>query len=550
MKKNIFFAAILMLAGAMMTACSDNDDFQSESQTLGNTVVLSGTLGSKGDQTRTVAEDGVGSWEIGDQFAIYYQTASGHASAIASVVSINDNGSANFTATLGAPKKGSNNVSLVYPATAHDGKGGFKTDALMNQGGTLEYINENGLDIETAATTMNVSGTTATLTSDVQMQPEVCIYRFQLRKDNYNDAITNNLEINDGTHTYTITAAETTSIFTVALLPTENADFTFSTITTEGGPNYIYTKRIGVTLANCTAENVGDVFDSDGNVYAVSRGTGLTRIGSFSGVTLEKGKFYSQKLKVLKIKRPVAVIVYVGEHGTVDDSSTDPQTGFHGLAMSMQVSSKNNTTNANQNWDVAGDSKFFSSGKYRWCNQSSEACTSHACDDIAVARELKNGISMTDELVSHESHTHWAARTARNYNAAQYKYERNSGPYSNSTEYYNLPLPSGTSNWFLPSIGQWQLIVWGLLSKKNGENYFTPLTEVLNADMNYDALNSILTKAGADGLKYSCENYYSSTESANNSTWTFTLSNGSGSHVINSTKTGAWDPYTRAVVAF
>ena len=45
-----------------MTACSDNDDFQSESQTLGNTVVLSGTLGSKGDQTRTVAEDGVGSW--------------------------------------------------------------------------------------------------------------------------------------------------------------------------------------------------------------------------------------------------------------------------------------------------------------------------------------------------------------------------------------------------------------------------------------------------------------------------------------------------------
>ena len=173
MKKNILYTAVLMLAGVVMTACSGDEDILSETQTpaKGDLVVLKGTLGSKGDQTRTVAEDGTGNWEVGDQFAIYYETYSGHASAIATVSSINDNGSANFTATLGAPKKGSNNVSLVYPATAHDGQGGFKTDALMNQEGTLEYINENGLDIETATTTMNVSGNTATLTSDVQMQP-------------------------------------------------------------------------------------------------------------------------------------------------------------------------------------------------------------------------------------------------------------------------------------------------------------------------------------------------------------------------------------------
>ena len=545
MKKNIFFAAILMLAGAMMTACSDNDDFQSESQTLGNTVVLSGTLGSKGDQTRTVAEDGVGSWEIGDQFAIYYQTSSGHASAIATVVSINDNGSANFTATLGAPKKGSNDVSLVYPATAHDGQGGFKTDALMNQGGTLEYINENGLDIETATTTVSVAGTTATLTSDVQMQPEVCIYRFQLRKDNYYDLDpVDNLEIKDGTHTYNITAADATNVFTVALLPTENADLTFSTVTSENkGSGYLYTKRIGVTLANCTAENVGDVFDSDGTIYGVSRGSGLTRISSFSGITLEKGKFYSQKLKVLKVKRPVAVIVYVGEHGTVDDSSTDPQTGFHGLAMSMLGSTQSNTLSYNKNWDNSWSGP-------RWCNQSSEACTSHACDDIAVARELKNGISMTDELVNHESHTHWAARTARNYNAASYQYGGGNSYYSNSDDRYSLPLPKGTSKWFLPSLGQWQLIVWGLTSKKNGATYSTPLTEVSNNDMTPDALGSILGKAGAEGIIASCDNYYSSTEGSDNSTWTFTLGNGSGGYVINSSKTGAWDPLIRAVVAF
>ena len=553
MKKNILYTVVLMLAGVVMAACSGDEDILSETQTpaKGNLVVLKGTLGSKGDQTRTIAEDGTGNWEVGDQFAIYYETYSGHASAIATVSSINDNGSANFTATLGAPKKGSNNVSLVYPATAHDGQGGFKTDALMNQEGTLDYINENGLDIETATTTMNVSGNTATLTSDVQMQPEVCIYNMSFYKSTYTQVSVKKLEINDGTHTYTITSDAATKNATVALLPTENADFTFSAITNESGQGVIYTKRIGVTLANCTPDNVGDVFDSDGTIYGVSSGSGLTRTNSFSGITLEKGKFYSQQLYLAMIKRPVAVIVYVGEHGTVDDSSTDPQTGFHGLAMSMQESSKDNTLNANQNWDTAGDNAFFPTGKYKWCNQKTEACTSHACDDITVARELKNGISMTDELVNHESHTHWSARTARNYRAASYQYQRNGNYYfSGSTEYYNLPLPSGTSNWFLPSIGQWQLIVWGLLSKANGETYSTPLTENANSDMNASAFNRILTKAGADALKANCKNYYSSTESNNNNTWTFTMGNGSGSYVINSSKTGAYDPYTRAVVAF
>ena len=549
MKKNIFYTVVLMLAGVMMTACSGNDDILSEtnleSQTPTDGVVLKGTLGSKGDQTRTVAEDGTGNWEVGDQFAIYYETYSGHASAIATVSSINDNGSANFTATLGAPKKGSNNVSLVYPATAHDGQGGFKTDALMNQEGTLEYINENGLDIETATTTMNVSGNTATLTSDVQMQPEVCIYKMQLRQDYYNDLYpTNHLEINDGTHTYSINAAEANNVFTVALLPTENADFTFSTVTSENeGSGYLYTKRIGVTLANCTAENVGDVFDSDGNVYGVSAGTGLTRISSFSGITLEKGKFYSQKLIVLKVKRPVAVIVYVGEHGTVDDSSTDPQTGFHGLAMSMLGSTQSNTLSYNKNWDNNWSGP-------RWCNQSSEACTSHACDDIAVARELKNGISMTDELVNHESHTHWAARTARNYNAASYQYGGGNSYYSNSADRYSLPLPKGTSKWFLPSLGQWQLIVWGLTSKANGETYSTPLTNVANSDLNVANFNLILNQAGANWLNSSCAWYWTSSEHSEDSAWTFFVDGDGNCSADAGTKTHVFDPYIRAVVAF
>ncbi|MBR3306327.1 MAG: hypothetical protein IKI75_03605, partial [Lachnospiraceae bacterium] len=137
-------------------------------------VELSGTLGGKSSTTRAIAENGTGTWEVGDKFAVYYETSNGHASAVATVNSVNDDESANFTATLQSPKLGNNSVKLVYPATAHDGKGGFKTDGLMTQDGTVDCINQKGLDIETAEATMNVEGTTATLTDDVYLEPQVC----------------------------------------------------------------------------------------------------------------------------------------------------------------------------------------------------------------------------------------------------------------------------------------------------------------------------------------------------------------------------------------
>ena len=244
-----------------MAACSGSDDILSEtnpeSQTPTKGVVLKGILGSKGDLTRTIAEDGTGSWEVGDQLAIYYETSNGHASATATIENINDDGSANFTATLSAPKTGSNNVSLVYPASAHDGNGGFKTDALMNQQGTLAYISQYGLDIETATTTLNVEGTTATLKNSVVMQPEVCLYQIAAKKwaAETNGLLAMKMEISDGTHKYTIDNYGYYSPV-IAMLPVNNADITIvSTTVLEG---YFYTK-LNTTLATCTTANIGDV---------------------------------------------------------------------------------------------------------------------------------------------------------------------------------------------------------------------------------------------------------------------------------------------------
>jgi hypothetical protein len=547
MRRNIY-AAILLLTGAVMAACSSSDDItsnttpESQAPTGNGAVELSGTLGCRGELTRTIAADGVGTWEIGDQFAIYYATESGHSTAVATVNSINDNGSANFTATLYYPKNGSSDVTLVYPVSAHDGQGGFNTDALMNQEGTLDYINANGLDIETASTTLNIVDTKASLNSDVTMQPQVCLYTLNpVYNLNYHYSLSvKKLEINDGTHNYIITPTDATSSLTIALLPTNSSDFTFSAITDEYGPSRIYTKR-KVTLANCTADNVGDVFDEDGNIYSVSSGTGLSRVANFSGITLEKGKFYSQEILLTKIKRPVAMIAYVGEHGSVDDSSTDSQTGFHGLAIAMQNSTKSNTTEANNNWDAD------TWGYPRWCSwnddQDDNLCTTQASDNVTVVREWKNGITMTNQLVNH-NHMHGAARIARNYSTFWYEYDSSNYYFSNSS--VKMSLPKGVSKWFLPSVGQWQLIVWGLVSKAKGEPYSTLITDEANADMTAGNFNSILANAGAENFKFSCDHYWLSSEYSKDKAWVAAY-NG---RVCGADKSYVTDAIVRAVIAF
>ena len=491
MKKNVFHTAILLLTSVMMAACSGNDDIvnntnpEPQAPTKGNVVVLSGTLGSKDSQTRTIATDGKGSWEEGDQFAIYYVTEDdGHASATATVNSINANGSANFTASLESPKTGNNGVTLIYPASAHDGNGGFETDALMEQEGTLDYINANGLDIETATTTMNVEGTAATLNSDVKMQPQVCLCTLNLRDGNYQSLSTTRLEIRDGMHTYTIIPKEgATTSFTVALLPTKNVSISFTATTTK--ETTIRTKRDGVTLANCTADNVGDVFDEDGNIYENSWGPGAIYYQDFSSRTLYAGRFYSSYVTFhnqLSTIAALGMIAYVGDHGTVDDSSTDPQTGFHGLAIAMN--------------DFGG----FSG--YPWCSIKTADCTDDVNDnvtDAATACNTKNGINMTAYLVNHSgsnSHTHSAAIAAH------------------STSGH----PSTTSDWFLPSVGQWQLIVWGVVSKATGQPYTTPITTELSSFDVIDNFNSILTQAGASAFPSSgC--HWLSTEYSNGKAW-------------------------------
>ena len=127
-------------------------------------------------------------------------------------------------------------------------------------------------------------------------------------------------------------------------------------------------------------------------------------------------------------KTAVAKICYVG-------SETGDATYKHGLALALR--------------DVS-DTKV-------WCPNSSIICLGSQYTTVAEAKGDLAGIANTDVLVGHTGHTHDAASAARGYNGGTH--------------------PTGTSEWFLPSVGQWDKMAtavgdYGKLGLNSG-NYWS-----------------------------------------------------------------------------
>ena len=193
----------------------------------------------------------------------------------------------------------------------------------------------------------------------------------------------------------------------------------------------------------------------------------------------------------------VAIIAYVGSAGSVDASSTT----YKGLAIAL--------TDANSGSTCA------------WYTAANGTCLSQKTNNIATAITYKNGIASTNTLTS-DGHTHAAATAAKNFSAAR---------------------PTGASAWFLPSMGQWNLIVQGLATKIAGSAVTTDLTTSTNDTYKASYLNSVITDAGGTGLQ---SNYYwSSTECSTTQAWNVRFDYGRADV---SAKIGLC--YVRAVFAF
>lgn len=192
-----------------------------------------------------------------------------------------------------------------------------------------------------------------------------------------------------------------------------------------------------------------------------------------------------------------AIIAYVGSAGSVDAGNAS----YKGLAIAMDDANSYSCTWADVNHDCLGITSYSE--------------TNPPVDD-------KSGISYTNTLTN-DGHGHNAATIAK----------------SN----YDIAAPMGTSGWFLPSLGQWNLIVQGLATKKIGSAVTTDLTNTENDAYTSENLNSVITSAGGTGLKSS--QYWSSRENPLDYAWMMNFVSGSaGLRVKNS------DCYVRSVIAF
>ena len=173
--------------------------------------------------------------------------------------------------------------------------------------------------------------------------------------------------------------------------------------------------------------------------------------------------------------KAVAIVAYVGSEGSVETGTT-----YRGLAIAMR-----DANNANACW---------------WYTANSGTCVSQS-NDVSTVLGYKDGIACTNTLTS-DDHTHAAATLAKSNNGTA--------------------APNGTSGWFLPSAGQWQMIVQGMTGKTTALN-----TYLTNDDYKAAAVNPIIAAAGGTKLQSMRPiSYWSSTEYNTGYTWFMDFYNG------------------------
>jgi hypothetical protein len=291
-----------------------------------------------------------------------------------------------------------------------------------------------------------------------------------------------------GTATYTVTdkAFVAGRQYTINITVNLRAIGTTTAITgwTSQGTVTVNAAPMDVTCA--TAEHVGWLIADDGSIYPTVS-------------DIPAGK--SAK----------AMICYVGSPGSADASGS-----FRGLAISLQ--------------DM---------GASPWCQGYSSCLYYIQANTWDSAKGYMNGIASTYELVGHAGYVTTV----------------------NGQEYGHLPLaamalmsggftaaPTSTSGWFMPSIGQWRVLLAGLLG---GDG----LTTSAQASYNSAAVNAKLAAAGIDtsasGVALDGD-YWSSTEKATGLgssqqpyTWIYRSSDGCATYCNKSTNLP-----TRPVIAF
>ncbi len=429
---SIKMLAALLMAGAAMTACS-NDDTIAEKQQPNNevktyNVVINASKGGDDTATRALAVDGTqikATWTVGDE-----------------VIVRNNGESTNIgTLTVQSTSNGGTDAVLKGTITGSFTNGESKLDlhyclvdnGLNSQNGTLTGTAnsiDKVADYAKATVTVTDASTTNITTTNANFVNQRAILKLTitdedapLRKMNFSSFRAVMSSYSWGEMTSIPASTYTTNgdgVLYMAIAP-----FTSGNLYLSGnvnGAGFYYNKE-NVTIEAGKIYNINMKMHGDTSYPIELSAVTSTHVGYR---LCNDGKVYTPTCNLPSGVTPVAIIAYVGAAGSVETGNST----YRGLAIALndcQVSSE----------------KIYSTPAYKFASAViEEACVGYV-NNLSDALNTKNGIAATNKLTTVCSgHTHPAAAAAKS----------NDG----------TAAPSGTSGWFLPSVGQWLLIAQGL----------------------------------------------------------------------------------------
>lgn len=266
--KTTKFLSLAALA-LIFAACSSNDDEilngQQPAEQPGEkmiTVTATVSADDNNSVTRTTLTEGTNSssetivksaWKVGDQIAVLYNFSSTDYKSIATVRSVDGTtGAATITFDIPATTPNNTSCQMVYPASAVTGNSFDPSDlttvlatGLKTQnGGTLATCPE--VRVTPYANSLLNDGTTASLSTSIQLSARSSIYKFTICKNRTSlDPITvSELKVIIDGNTYTITPTTPSNVI-YAALPEVSAttDVRFEVTDNASTPNkYTHTK--------------------------------------------------------------------------------------------------------------------------------------------------------------------------------------------------------------------------------------------------------------------------------------------------------------------
>lgn len=233
--KKFLSMAALALVGAMMTGCSNDDNYQLP-ENKNNVVTLTATLGFDDGvaATRAVTGTGVKTFGAGDQMAVIYKnTSSETVKAVGTLTSGAGTKSGTFTFTLTNPDK-TQNVTYIYPAAMAGSTGVDYTKLNSQSSGTLTDLGSK-YDLATNSGAWN-AGALPSLTLNNQL----AILAINLKNGSTDITSTiTGMTLGDGTNTYSVTREAAAGPIYVAIQPTTSASISITA--TDGSKNYAKT---------------------------------------------------------------------------------------------------------------------------------------------------------------------------------------------------------------------------------------------------------------------------------------------------------------------